>query len=351
MPNLKTIQAGIAKLPFGPPKVVVLTGATTGIGSYIAQALARTYASHGSKLRVYIVGRKRERAEALFKFGKETAPGSDWRFVEARDLSLMADVDLVVREIERLEGQGGLEGGKGRVDVLYMSQALSPMQESKVTPEGLDTQLSLLYYSRIHLIRRLTPLLLAAPTPAHCISIFAGSMESAVTPTSLPIGTPSQYTMTTIRNTTVFMKTFAFEALAAQHAGKISFTHIYPGLVDGPVFYSDVNPLWFRVLWRVVKVLVSWYMTSPEVCGDVMVFLSTGKYAAKGAANEEGVVGGVACSTQRELGGGAYGVGQRGDENKAVSYANVRKEDTGEKVWKHTVRTLEEIEKKITASS
>jgi hypothetical protein len=141
------------------------------------------------------------------------------------------------------------------------------------------------------------------------------------------------------------MKTFAFEHLAAQHAGKISFTHIYPGLVDGPVFYSDVNPWWFRLVWRVVKPLASLYITSAETCGDVMVFLATKRYPAKGETQESGVTGGVAYSTQRELGGGAYGVGQRGDERKDVSYKNVRREDTVEKVWEHTVGVLERIEK------
>jgi hypothetical protein len=172
-------------------------------------------------------------------------------------------------------------------------------------------------------------------------------MEDSITPGTLPIGAPpaDKYNITSVRNHTTFMKTFAFEHLAEQHAGKISFTHIYPGLVDGPTMYNDVNPLWFRIVWRVVKPLVSWYMTSPDTCGDVMVYLATKRYPAKGEAQDSGVVGGVAYSTQRTLGGGAYGVGQRGDERKDVSYKKVRKEDTEEKVWSHTMGVLEGIEK------
>lgn len=64
------------------------------------------------------------------------------------------------------------------------------------------------------------------------------------------------------------MKTFLVEELAEKYAGKISFIHIYSGLARSPVFYSHVKPLWFRIVWRVLKPLVSWYMTSPEVCGD-----------------------------------------------------------------------------------
>lgn len=137
------------------------------------------------------------------------------------------------------------------------------------------------------------------------------------------------------------MKTFFFEELAEKHAGKISFVHIYPGLVDGPVFYSDVNPLWFRIMWRILKPLLSWYMTSPEVCGQVMVYLATKRYPAKGAVKEGDA---VAHSSQQEVGGGAYAVGQRGDESKTVSWARARREDTGKRVWEHTMGVMKRIE-------
>jgi NAD(P)-dependent dehydrogenase (short-subunit alcohol dehydrogenase family) len=130
MPNLQTIRAGITELPKGPPLVVALAGGTSGIGSYIAKALATTYASNGSKLRVYIVGRKPERAEELIQIGRTTSPGSDWRFVQAMDASLISDVDKACQEIIKEEKQAPFSGGPPRLDVLYMSQALSPFQTS-----------------------------------------------------------------------------------------------------------------------------------------------------------------------------------------------------------------------------
>ncbi|KAH6629273.1 hypothetical protein C7974DRAFT_394189 [Boeremia exigua] len=343
MPDLHTIRAGIAELPRGLPLVIALVGATTGIGSYVAKAWAVTFAEHGSKLRVYIVGRNAARAEALLKFGRETSPGSDWRFVQAKDLSVMREVDEISRAIIQLEETSPFAGGPARLDVLYLSQAQSPLQESRVTPEGLDTQMSLLYYSRVRFIQNLTPLLIASPVSAHVVSIFAGNTEDSVRPGELPIGTPlpDTYGITTVRRNVTFMKTFLFEELAKVHAGKISFIHIYPGLVDGPVFYIDANPLWFRVAWQVIKRLMSWYMTSPEVCGQVMVFLATKRYPAKGAVSE-GVE--AALSSQHELGGGAYAVGQRCDESKVVSWAALRKENTGKKVWEHTMEQLEQLE-------
>jgi NAD(P)-dependent dehydrogenase (short-subunit alcohol dehydrogenase family) len=131
MPDLQTIRAGIAELPKGPALVVALIGATTGIGSYVARALATTFANHGFKLRVYIVGRKADRAEVLLDYGRKTSPGSDWRFVHVADLSLISDVDLVSAEIIAQEKNAPFAGGPARLDLLYMSQALSPLQESK----------------------------------------------------------------------------------------------------------------------------------------------------------------------------------------------------------------------------
>lgn len=131
MPDLNTIRAGIAELPNGPPLVVALVGATTGIGSYVAKTWATTFAAHGSKLRVYIVGRNAARAEQLLAFGRTTSPGSDWRFVQATDLSMMKEVDRITENISQQEKVSPFAGGPARIDVLYMSQAQSPLQESK----------------------------------------------------------------------------------------------------------------------------------------------------------------------------------------------------------------------------
>lgn len=129
MPKLSTIRADIAKLPLGRPLVFVLTGATTGIGSYIARAIAKVFKSHGDNLRVYIVGRNAARAQELLKFGRDTSPNSKWRFIQASDLSLITEVDRVSSEITRQENECPFHGGPARIDVLYMSQATSPLQK------------------------------------------------------------------------------------------------------------------------------------------------------------------------------------------------------------------------------
>lgn len=143
------------------------------------------------------------------------------------------------------------------------------------------------------------------------------------------------------------MKNFMFEELAEKNAGKLSLTHIYPGLVDGPGFYGPEIPPWFGFLWWVLKPLTWLYMTSADDCGDVMTYLATSRYPAKGTTDNRSAGGvEVAKSTQGEPGGGCYAVGQRGDVwAKGKSYAKVRGDGTSKDVWDHTMETLTKIEK------
>lgn len=92
-------------------------------------------------------------------------------------------------------------------------------------------------------------------------------------------------------------------------------------------------------------------MTSEDDCGDVMLYLATERYPAKGTGKigeEKKLVGGVevARSTSGELGGGSYALGQRGDvQTKGVSYEKVRREGLGQEVWDHTMEVLGRIER------
>jgi hypothetical protein len=220
------------------------------------------------------------------------------------------------------------------------------------TSEGLDSFISTVYYSRIRFIMQLLPLLTASPLSGHVISIYAGSMEDGTSAGESPIGCPppETYGVGGVRKHTCFMKNFMFEEFAERHAGKLSLTHIYPGLVDGPTFYSPDMPTWFRVVWRIVKPLASLYMTSADDCGNVMLYLATSRYPAKGTVEGTGKVLAdgveIAKSTLGEIGGGSYAVGQRGDVvAKTVSYEKARQEGTSKQVWDHTMEILTRIEK------
>ena len=97
-----------------------------------------------------------------------------------------------------------------------------------------------------------------------------------------------------------------------------------------------------------MKPLAWLYMTAPDVCGEVMLYLATSRYPAKGTLEAGAKLPGgveVAKSTKIEIGGGAYAVGQRADESKKRSYDKVRTEETSKQVWDHTMGILERIEK------
>ena len=209
------------------------------------------------------------------------------------------------------------------------------------TVEGLDAFISTTYYSRARFIMQLLPLLTASPVPGHVISVYAGGFEDGTSPDELPIGCPPDaiHGVTSVRKYSTFMKTFLFEELAERYEGRLSLIHIYPGLVDGPGFSSPEMPRWFRIVWRLLKPLASLYMTPPAVCGRVMVYLATAHFPAKAQKALSGVE--PANGTNGQPGGGAYGVGQRGDPAAGIRYAKVRKDDTRQLVWDHTMETLE----------
>ena len=133
MPSLSIIRSAIAELPKGPPLVAAFPGGTTGIGSYVVTALARAFAHHGSKLRVYIVGRNAARAEAVISEGKRLSPGSEWHFIQATDLALIRDVDRSCAEIIRQETDAPFHGGPVRLDLLYMTHCYPILKERTST--------------------------------------------------------------------------------------------------------------------------------------------------------------------------------------------------------------------------
>ncbi|CAJ2504485.1 Uu.00g118790.m01.CDS01 [Anthostomella pinea] len=351
MPDVKALRAATAKLPSGPPLVAAFTGGTTGIGSYIAKALAAVFAADGAKLRGYIVGRNAERAAAVIAECRRISPGSDWRFVQATDLALISEVDKACVEIDRQETADPFHGGPKRLDMLYMTHCYPILKERSTTKEGLDSLISTTYYSRMRFIQQLLLLLTASPVPGHVVSVYAGGMEDGVGSKPgepLPIGCPppETYGVTGVRKHSSFMTTFMFEELAQRHAGRISLSYVYPGLVDGPGFLSPEMPLWFRIVWRLLKPLASLMMTKPEDCGLAIVYAGSPQYPARAEVEGDGGLKEGPRSTTWEVGGGSYALQETGDvANKGPSYEKVRKEGVSKQVWDHTMETLERIEK------
>jgi NAD(P)-dependent dehydrogenase (short-subunit alcohol dehydrogenase family) len=369
MPSLEAIRAAVTELPQGSPLVIAIAGGTTGIGSYLAKALATTFSSQGSKLRVYIVGRNAARAQTVISECEKISPGSDWRFIHATDLALISEVDKSSAEIIKQETEAPFHGELARLDLLYMTHAIPILGHKRseysdpkaaslayltnrgvsATEEGLDALESTIYYSRIRFILQLMPLLTASPRVAHVVSVYAGSMENGVKADEEPIGfVPANiYSFNVVRKYVNFMKTFVFEELANKYAGRLSLIHIYPGLVDGPGFAQ--MPGWFRVLFTLMKPLTFFVMTSSEDCGMVMAYLATSSFPAKQSVQDVTAPTDtpVPKSSLGVIGGGAYSLGQRADpQTPQIMFEKSRKPDTGKKAWDHTMKTLDDIAKK-----
>lgn len=88
------------------------------------QALAATHGTSGRGLRAYIVGRNASAAEKIIADCLRVCPSGEFKFVKARDLSLMEDVDRVCQEIQRAEEEevGKGRGGVAKVDLLVETQ-------------------------------------------------------------------------------------------------------------------------------------------------------------------------------------------------------------------------------------
>jgi retinol dehydrogenase 12 len=127
-------------------KVVVITGATSGIGQVASEKLAEMGA------RIVFVARDRARAEATMVQLRRKGPGVDHR-VHFADLSILADIKRVAKEIATSEP---------RIDVL-MNNAGAMFSQRHVTPDGFERTFALNHMSYFVVTQILRERLLATP--------------------------------------------------------------------------------------------------------------------------------------------------------------------------------------------
>jgi NAD(P)-dependent dehydrogenase (short-subunit alcohol dehydrogenase family) len=133
-------------------KVVVITGATSGIGRAAAERLARLGA------RLVVIARERSRGAALLASLKALAPGPA-HSVRYADLSRLAETKRVGEEIAAAEP---------RIDVL-INNAGAIFARRHVTPEGLERTFALNHMSYFILTTVLRERLIAA-APARIVN-------------------------------------------------------------------------------------------------------------------------------------------------------------------------------------
>ena len=121
----------------------------------------------------------------------------------------------------------------------------------------------------------------------------------------------------------MYMTTFLMEELAKKHEGKLSLSHVFPGLVIHESFDNSV-PKWFRVPWKyfLAPVLKMFYAVPVEECGQRVMFLASSRYPAMnpsgGVGNGIAQVDGVgdlkvATGSDGKVGSGAYAINWNGE--------------------------------------
>ena len=212
--------------------------------------------------------------------------------------------------------------------------------------------MSLLYYSRMRFITNLLPNLLSStlPSGAKLVSIYAGGMEWRGTLYPADLSLENHYSFANCGKHAIVMKTMFFEDLATKHEGKISCSHIYPGLVVHKGFDDPSFPWWFRIAWRIAKPFVRFfpmYLEAEEI-GQRVLYLATDKYPARASTAKEGDIrlDGVARATNGVGGGGAYSVTYTNEINDVGKfYQELRPKDFKESVLQHTKDVFGAVEK------
>lgn len=345
--------------------IAVFVGSTSGIGEFSVRALAKAHGTQGKGLRIYIVGRNAAAAEKIFEGCREVCPKGQFVFVPGGDIALLKNVDKVSVEILRLESERGKEEsgkegglGKARIDLLVMCQGVVYFDGRKETTEGLDTLMSLWYYSRVRLTTQLLPLLLASnlPTGSRVVSVLGPGNEKAgrenkVYPDDLSLRDPKHYGFIALGDQLAYMKTFFFEYLAKKYPGKISLIHYFPGLVFTDAFGDPKLPLWFKTAFTVLKPLLSLSSRTigREETGERLLFLASSRFPAREVSGDvkagKGDEIGVATASDGVVGGGAYRIIYTGEVIPTVeAYTKHRKDGLPEKCVEHTLKAFEVIE-------
>ncbi|KAH0287099.1 hypothetical protein M436DRAFT_58705 [Aureobasidium namibiae CBS 147.97] len=343
MVKLAIITAANSALIKAQPLTAVFVGATNGIGEFTVRELCKTHGHEGPGLRIIIVGRNEEAARNIIDECELTCSATQFRFVQAEDISLLRNVDKTCTKIQ--ESLQGLEAPG--IDILIQSQGRVEFGGRIDTKEGLDKSMSLLYYSRMRFIRNLLPNLLSSPLPAGAkiISVYAGGMEAQGSLFPDDLSLDQHYSFANCRTHSVAMKTMFFEDLVVKHPGKISCSHIYPGLVVHKGFDDPSYPLWFKIAWKGAKPFTRFlpmYLTAEEI-GQRVLYLATDRFPAR---ETEQKLEGCVRATDGVVGGGAYSVTYTDEINDVGKfYQKLRPEGFKESVLQHTGDVFEAIEK------
>ncbi|KAL2197682.1 hypothetical protein P885DRAFT_35645 [Corynascus similis CBS 632.67] len=322
MTKLSTIRAANAALKSEQRRgvVAVFVGATSGIGLHTLQTTVTLFADPT----IYVVGRSEARFATHRAKLEKLNPDARIVFIQA-DVSLLTDADKACDSIIAAET---------KVDYLYMSPGLIPLNGPQRTKERLDTCFTLSYYARVRFVQRLTPLLRrhapGNPQP-RVLSVLAAGQETRLAENDLGLDDQKNWSARAVIGHTVTLTSLALEHLARQYRD-ISFLHAHPGLVRTDIFSRLEAPPGSSLLWRVVVFFVKKGATAlmwlrgitPEESGERHAWHLTGPEFGEG--------------------GRLHPINEHSDEIAPSAMKVVedyKRDGWPEKVWEYTVRVIE----------
>jgi NAD(P)-dependent dehydrogenase (short-subunit alcohol dehydrogenase family) len=238
-------------------KVVVITGATSGIGSVAAETLA------GMGARIVLVARDRARAEAELARLREKAPGAAHQ-VHYADLSRIPDMQRVAGEIAAAEP---------RIDVL-INNAGALFGSRILTPDGLEMTFATNHMSYFVLTEGLRERLLAS-APARVIN----TSSNAHTRAKLEFGdlqSANDYGGFKVYGRSKLANILFTRELARRLAGTgVTANSLHPGFVA--TRFGDQSSGAFSFVIRIAKT----FAISPEKGAETIVFLASSDEVAK----------------------------------------------------------------------
>jgi len=326
MVSLEAIRASNARIASELPAglVAVFFGATSGIG----ETTLKQFAQRARQPRIYFAGRREDEGNRIKTELKTMNPDGEYHYLKC-DASLLKNVDQLCRDIKSKESA---------INLLFVT--VGTLITGKQTEEGLPYSSALTYYARMRFVINLLPLLSHATSLRRVVTIFAGSKEGKIFTDDFQA---KNLGLTSVRGHVTSMITLGFEAIAKQAPG-VSFIHDYPGFVKTGLSRELKGPA--AAIMRVVFTPVMAILKIPiDEVGERQTFFATsarfpptaGEPKADGLTLGKGVE--TAVSTDGKVGGGVYSIDYEAegtDPKVQELLAQLRKDGTAEKAWKHT---------------
>ena len=237
-------------------KVVVITGATSGIGAVAAEKLAAMGA------RILVIARDRTRGEATLKRLRERAPGVAHHLYNA-DLSLLAEMKRVAHEIAAAEP---------RIDVL-INNAGALFGKREMTSDGLESTFATNHMSYFVVTQQLRERLINS-APARVINTSSEAHRGMKLDFNDLQAAHSYKAFQAYGRSKLCNILFTRELARQLSSTGVTANCLHPGFVN--TRFGDRSKGALSLLLRVAKK----FALSPEKGAETIVFLASAKEVA-----------------------------------------------------------------------